>query len=835
MEERKYRYDAFISYRHTELDKFVAENLIKQLEAYKLPKSVAKKLKGKKTKIERVFRDREELPLTNNLEEPIIEALQSSEWLIVICSPRLPESVWCKKEIETFISLRGREHVLAVLIEGEPSEAFPEELLYKIVDVQLPDGTTEQIKEPVEPLAADFRGKGKKGVAKAMKQEKLRVLASIFGVPYDDLRQRHRERKMHRIVTASVLIGIGCLLFGIYSSLTAMHIKEQKEQIELQSEQILQQSGEIQAKSDEIQKQNVEITKQNEELALRQALALAELATGYYEAGDNKSATKTAMEALTESNGIKLPYTPEAQYVLTDSIRAYDVATVYKAGYQQEMAGKIEFMDISTDRSVLSVKETSGSLILFDLKKGAMIDTVAFWGETLLGETAQVFVAGRQYVFIDSDGAVYVYDIDAQSVSRKLDCEAVSSLYSDREGKYLVVSLIGNTYSVYDTQTWELISTIERPENRAYGLNTMVFSEGIFIDSYNSLDDEGKSNYVLYFWDIESGQQISTCEMGEKTLIDMRFRDGVAYALFAHYQNTYLDCDSYVAAISIENGNILWENKIQGGYAHKILLPGLEDATQLICATSGAARMMDMKTGEITYVANLVSNVLEIYGFANNNDYLLFLENGDMVMIAWEHRTLVNTNNRLECKSSNNVEVFYSTYGIVIREKNDNKFTVYTAEKGPGVKEISEEIEHPVLPEEFVGEAAREIVRSYGLERPEYVYSVYHSADEKICIIHYWDGKLVIFDTVQKKVLNTIENAYITDWYLGTDIHGYTYIMGYDGCYVLDGNMAPIAWINEVKNVNLEKGIVYIESGIMKFETPIFTLEELLEIAENKQ
>jgi len=172
MEERKFRYDAFISYRHTELDKFVAANLIKQLEAYKLPKSVAKKLTGKKTKIERVFRDREELPLTNNLEEPIVEALQNTEWLIVICSPRLPESMWCKKEIETFISLRGREHVLAVLIEGEPAESFPEELLYKTVEVKTADGAIELIKEPVEPLAADFRGKNgkdKKGVAKAMK------------------------------------------------------------------------------------------------------------------------------------------------------------------------------------------------------------------------------------------------------------------------------------------------------------------------------------------------------------------------------------------------------------------------------------------------------------------------------------------------------------------------------------------------------------------------------------------------------------------------------------------------------------------------------------------
>ena len=64
--EKKFVYDAFISYRHTELDKFVAENLHKQLEAFRLPKSIAKRRKGQKTKIERVFRDKEALPLTSN-------------------------------------------------------------------------------------------------------------------------------------------------------------------------------------------------------------------------------------------------------------------------------------------------------------------------------------------------------------------------------------------------------------------------------------------------------------------------------------------------------------------------------------------------------------------------------------------------------------------------------------------------------------------------------------------------------------------------------------------------------------------------------------------------
>jgi hypothetical protein len=103
--QKSFHYDAFISYRHVEPDKFVAENLHKQLEAFRPPRSIAK-ASGKK-KIERVFRDQEELPLTNNLEQTIVDALANTDWLIVICSPKFHESAMCRKEVETFIKFHG--------------------------------------------------------------------------------------------------------------------------------------------------------------------------------------------------------------------------------------------------------------------------------------------------------------------------------------------------------------------------------------------------------------------------------------------------------------------------------------------------------------------------------------------------------------------------------------------------------------------------------------------------------------------------------------------------------------------------------------------------------
>jgi hypothetical protein len=73
-----------------EPDRFVAKNLHKELEKFKLPKGIEEQIKKNnpeaKTKISRVFRDEEELPLASNLADPIVEALKNSDYLIVICS-----------------------------------------------------------------------------------------------------------------------------------------------------------------------------------------------------------------------------------------------------------------------------------------------------------------------------------------------------------------------------------------------------------------------------------------------------------------------------------------------------------------------------------------------------------------------------------------------------------------------------------------------------------------------------------------------------------------------------------------------------------------------------
>ena len=62
-------YNAFISYKHADADIKVAEAVQHSLEHYHIPGKIRKKNGIKR--IERIFRDKEELPITSDLSENI--------------------------------------------------------------------------------------------------------------------------------------------------------------------------------------------------------------------------------------------------------------------------------------------------------------------------------------------------------------------------------------------------------------------------------------------------------------------------------------------------------------------------------------------------------------------------------------------------------------------------------------------------------------------------------------------------------------------------------------------------------------------------------------------
>lgn len=192
---KRLKYSGFISYNHR--DRREAIRLHRALERYRVPK----RLQGRESplgvlgkRLPPFFRDRDELASSNDLAAAVREGLEQSAFLIVVCSPNSARSRWVNEEIRSFVAMGRRDRIRLIIVDGEPMADDP--ALNCIPPAILEDA-------PGEPLAADARP-GQDGREGA----RLKVLAALLGVPFDELRQREAQRRQRRlmaIATASTL------------------------------------------------------------------------------------------------------------------------------------------------------------------------------------------------------------------------------------------------------------------------------------------------------------------------------------------------------------------------------------------------------------------------------------------------------------------------------------------------------------------------------------------------------------------------------------------------------------------------------------------------------
>lgn len=201
------KYKAFISYSHA--DEAWGRKLHQRLERYFTPRA----LRGGEgrdgpvpKRIFPIFRDREELPTSSDLGGVINGALEASDYLIVICSPRSAASRWVNQEILNYKRLGRSNRILCLIVDGEPGasaiegkadrECFPPAVRFEIgADGELSD-------RPAEPIAADARS-GKDGWRSAF----LKLAAGVLGVDYDALKRRDLTRRRRRAAGWGVAAG----------------------------------------------------------------------------------------------------------------------------------------------------------------------------------------------------------------------------------------------------------------------------------------------------------------------------------------------------------------------------------------------------------------------------------------------------------------------------------------------------------------------------------------------------------------------------------------------------------------------------------------------------
>lgn len=213
-------YRAFISYSHA--DARWAAWVHRRLESYRLPSRLRGGTGAHGPLPERmapVFRDRDDLPSAGHLGPQIEAALAESEALVVVCSPDAARSPYVEAEILAFKRLGRGDRIYAFIVSGEPNagdarECFPHALRHDL------DPATGALDVVANPIAADARA-GKDGRSLAL----LKLLAGLFGLPLDTLRQREAQRRHRRM---AAITGLAVLVMLVTSVLAVQAVIARK-------------------------------------------------------------------------------------------------------------------------------------------------------------------------------------------------------------------------------------------------------------------------------------------------------------------------------------------------------------------------------------------------------------------------------------------------------------------------------------------------------------------------------------------------------------------------------------------------------------------------------
>ncbi len=211
------RYRAFMTYNHA--DEATAKWLHAKLEHFVIPSRLRAQQRSGRT-LAPIFRDRDELSASGELNDGLKTAIEQSAALVVICSPAAARSAWVNAEIEWFRRSNPAAPIACVIVGGEPGDPDNECFPPALDDL---DGGPAHGR-----AAADLRP----GVD-SKHDAVLRIAASLLGVGFDALKQRNQSRRI-RILLAINLAG--AVVAAMLAVLAWIAVQESKDSARRQAQ-----------------------------------------------------------------------------------------------------------------------------------------------------------------------------------------------------------------------------------------------------------------------------------------------------------------------------------------------------------------------------------------------------------------------------------------------------------------------------------------------------------------------------------------------------------------------------------------------------------------------
>lgn len=659
-EEYVWHYDAFISYRHLDPDEFAAARLHKKLESFRLMPDVAKKHPELPKRIKRVFRDQEELPLAPNLADPITMALKNSDNLIVICTPRLKESRWCLHEIENFIAFHGREHVYTALVEGEPADSFPEILLH------------DENGNPVEPLAADFRGATHKEIAKKIDSEVLRLIAPMYGLNYDELKQRHKEQRMRRILAlgGTLLALTTCL--GIYFGVTAYRINKQAQQIAEQNAQITEQNSQITEQYNQILVMDEEINRQYKNSLKKYETSVAGTTETMMKDGRRNDAIAVLTEVMPATKmDDSIPYSGSAEYALGRICNVYGDESILTPTTNYEGFSSYIEMYLSPDGDKLAALDNDYTINIWKVDTGEKIGEVKL---SYASEKMFTFISDNEMLLVDKY-KVDILNLDTMERNTIFEEDLYPRLIWNTDKKIIVIDS-SKVISVFDIQSKSMVSRFEKEEER----KTELFSDAILRsgdDVYIELAKCSGSNIVLTAYDLTSGKVISALQLGQEAYIHGMCTNGNEIYLSGYVRKNVIEFDKFFMKYDYMSGNKIYQVPSTEIGLKNLTYTETADAGYVLGNSGDVLYIQNAENGEVLNIVSFDNNIVRCIPTKSGGYVALILDNGTIEFLS--AKTIIGKiydtyNYDISGKISN---VVIHDSGVYFSKKDDSVITKY--------------------------------------------------------------------------------------------------------------------------------------------------------------
>ena len=568
MQDKKYHYDAFISYRHGDLDDYVATRLHKKLETYRLPKRIAKQVGSRK--LTRVFRDREELMSSSSLGDELEGALEQSRYLILVASSRTLDSPWVIKELTTFKAMHGAEHILILMIEGKVEQIIPDFLRVNTRTYE-ENGQLITVEEKVEPLATDIRADSKKEIGRKLDEEILRLIAPIVGCRYDDLKQRHKERRRKKFIGLALAF---ILLLGGFGAFNGWRVWQIEEQM-------------------------------RSKLAT-QSRALADQSLRLLEKGDRMKAILVAKEALPKNfDSPERPLMDEVLYALSQALYVYKYDFRLVPEKTLDYTRPLCYVKASTEGRWVATESEEGYIELWDLETGELQKTIKDKDNRLYIEDIE-FIDESSYIIMDATG-LRVEKILTNQVDWQIGKESKYKFYLSPDRKQVLV--IGEGVSLYDLESKDILAKQEHSE-----LNTYMDMHVAWNTEKNilAIGQEGK----IYLWEMVNANWKMIYECPYNMISGLVFTKDNALVIASNDEDKdvmellYGAGRGNLSCISFEEEGAkeLWQLKSEKSRID-LLKVNSEEPWQLVMRMNNVLETVDATTGEVLFSAPQSSTI----------------------------------------------------------------------------------------------------------------------------------------------------------------------------------------------------------------------------------